>query len=319
MKYLQIIFINMMLILSIHLGAQECFSCAGVTAVLDVNGNATLIVDGQVTFTDCTDVVVASYSETDPMMNTINITCNDIDPSNGGSVFLPIYMYVNGMLIEDQVNCLSNGLAFVVFDNYQDICCPNEGDCIVVPVEWISFHGESLDQANKLEWLVNEDTQVDLYNIQRKSDQHSDFHTISVISNTFKTNNASYEFLDETAVEGTRYYYRLQQMDQDGNFSYSNVISLKMSISNNAELEIYPNPASDQLEISLQTPRDTNVELKLYNVAGIEMDTEALNIPTMLENGSRTISANISSLKSGVYTLLLENGGERIVRRFMKI
>lgn len=319
MKSFQIILLFAILHICSFLNAQECYDCIGVTGVLDVNGNASLIVDGQVTFTDCTEDIVASYSPTDPTMNIITITCDDINPSNGGFVFFPIYMYLDGVLINDQIACLSDGLAFVVFNNYTDICCPNEGDCIVVPVEWISFNGESIEGGNQLQWHVNEDTQVDYYKVQRRSDEDIEFKTIAIVQSTFKTDNANYEFVDDSAGEGVRYYYRLQQFDLDGNYSFSNVISLKQTITNHAELEIFPNPASDRLEISFVTPTNTNTEIRLFNIAGLEISTDLLDIPHNIESGSRSISANIESLETGVYTITLDNGGERIVRRFMKL
>jgi hypothetical protein len=74
----------------------------------------------------------------------------------------------------------------------------------------------------------------------------------------------SYELLYENPVN-SKNYYRLRQVDFDGQFKYTNIIQITFEQSNNLSIKIYPNPASDYIIIE-------NIEVgktvQIFNVNG---------------------------------------------------
>jgi len=68
-------------------------------------------------------------------------------------------------------------------------------------------------------------------------------------------------------------------------------------------LHIYPNPASDFINISFDLKTDTKVKLEIYNGAGqlIDILSEEQLLP-----GKHSRNYNISGLPSGVYMVILK-------------
>ena len=74
-----------------------------------------------------------------------------------------------------------------------------------------------------------------------------------------------------------------------------------------ASLQVYPNPATDQLNIKTPSQhKQQNSEIIVYNSQGREVDKT--NIPKNTE----TINLKINQLPSGVYFLRLVSGGELV-------
>ena len=86
-------------------------------------------------------------------------------------------------------------------------------------------------------------------------------------------------------------YYRLKQVDLDGRFSYSNVITVKNNI---AELfSIYPNPAVDFVTIKTSPNSSTKINYRLINSNG-----------KLVKEGNisgASIKINLENVAAGLY------------------
>jgi hypothetical protein len=79
------------------------------------------------------------------------------------------------------------------------------------------------------------------------------------------------------------------------------------------EVDVYPNPATDKLQIRMGKEVDGEVRVQLFNSAGVKvMDTNVTVRP--FEPG--TIA--IGKLSSGVYTLVIKHNGKEIKRNILK-
>jgi hypothetical protein len=88
-----------------------------------------------------------------------------------------------------------------------------------------------------------------------------------------------------------------------------------LGLKNNAfdfGFEIYPNPAEDEVSLSIKLPDETPVHLALYNVLGQEI------ISRQLKTIAGQLSLNTSGLSSGTYLVTLQYGSERATRRLAK-
>lgn len=113
------------------------------------------------------------------------------------------------------------------------------------------------------------------------------------------TNQSVYSFIDKKLDIGA-YYYRLKQIDYNGNFEYFQVnetIQVNspglFSISQN-----YPNPSNPVSTIEYQIPENSKVILHLYDVKG-SMVKELVNQDQ--ESGYYSIKLDGSNLASGIY------------------
>lgn len=119
-----------------------------------------------------------------------------------------------------------------------------------VPLQILSYELK-VKNDKKIEniWTTANEINVSHFNIQR-SVNGKDFINIGNVNAKNKIEN-SYSFIDEIGnLElGTKYlYYRLEAIDKDGKVSYSVVKKIELK-GLNAELTIYPNPATSIVTI----------------------------------------------------------------------
>ncbi|MCG2613795.1 discoidin domain-containing protein [Terrimonas sp. NA20] len=123
------------------------------------------------------------------------------------------------------------------------------GTSIVLPVKWVSFSGKpDSDKKVDLDWVTADESNNARFDVQRKGDKDADFITIgSVKATTLASGAGQYAFTDAKPADGIN-YYRIKQVDQNGQFSYSKTISVENRNSSAAVL-VYPNPVVSQLYI----------------------------------------------------------------------
>lgn len=116
---------------------------------------------------------------------------------------------------------------------------------IGMPVTLISFDGKSENNETKLTWKTAAETNNKGFEIERSADART-FEKIGFVDGSGDTKEEQfYHFTDLNPFAIS--YYRLKQLDHDGQSEYSKVITVK---SDAAILKVYPNPAQDYLTIS---------------------------------------------------------------------
>jgi len=94
-----------------------------------------------------------------------------------------------------------------------------------LPIELLYFNGVAYGRVNNLYWSTVSENNNDYFNIEKTIDG-SDWNPIVTIEGAGNSNNQLYySFVDED-VESIINYYRLKQTDYDGNFKYSDIISI---------------------------------------------------------------------------------------------
>src|SRR5574338_295794 len=176
---------------------------------------------------------------------------------------------------------------------------------IPLPVELVSFSASVVGGNVILNWSTATEINNRGFEIQRKSD--SDFETLGFVDgNGTTTKTQSYTFKDDQVGNGT-FSYRLKQMDYDGSFSYSNVISVDVNIPAQFELsQNYPNPFNPTTMINYQIAEPVNVTLSVFNMLGEEVAVLINNQFTAA--GQYSVRFDGSNLASGTYIYRLTAG-----------
>ncbi len=84
----------------------------------------------------------------------------------------------------------------------------------------------------------------------------------------------------------------------------------KESLQNQTDVELYPNPATDYLNITLKDSKLKNVQIEMYNVIGnkIEFELDAVSL------GNYRI--NVKNFNSGYYLLIVKDQVSRYNKAF---
>ncbi len=164
-----------------------------------------------------------------------------------------------------------------------------------LPIELMEFNAEVSDAQINLYWKTASEINNDYFSIEKSVDAEN-WEAISRIEGVGNsTTEKQYKWVDENPESGVN-FYRLRQVDFDGAFNFSKIVSV--TFNNEVGFINYPNPVNDQLNIEIENG-STN-RFSLFNVLGDKI-IETFSTPL-----SR-ISINTSQTSSGIYYLVVEN------------
>lgn len=194
---------------------------------------------------------------------------------------------------------------FNLFGTFENASIDNvsvpEAGAVVLPVKWAHFDANSTEKGNLLEWSTSSEVNNEGFEIERSIDGFADFKKIGFVEGegTSTTEN-HYEFLDFDQL-GEVSYYRLKQIDFDGEYEYSHIVVVHNR--DRGKINFAPNPFST--EIVLTSKSIDAIEgsmLKLFNSQGqIVFQREVTE-----HNMYNTIET--SHLSSGMYFVQFGNG-----------
>jgi hypothetical protein len=174
----------------------------------------------------------------------------------------------------------------------------------VVPVELYSFTAVVSNSNVQLAWSTA--TELNNYGFEiERSTNKSDWRKIAFKEGKGTTTETQqYYYLDDISdMTTSKFYYRLKQIDFNGNSEYSAVVETEIMPLHFSLEQNYPNPFNPSTKISWQSPVSGWQTLKVYDVLGNEVTT-LLN--EYKETGSYEIEFDATGLTSGVYFYRLQ-------------
>jgi len=167
-----------------------------------------------------------------------------------------------------------------------------------LPVELSSFTVKASEGTITLEWTTATETNNFSFEIQRKS--KGDFTTIGFVEGHGNSNSPKqYTFIDSDIYESANYYYRLKQIDNDGTFEYSDVVTVTLDIPVLFALsQNYPNPFNPRTTIYYSVPVKVFVKINIYDVLGRKV---APLINEEKQEGRYEVTFSAANLPSGIY------------------
>jgi len=185
-----------------------------------------------------------------------------------------------------------------------------------LPVKLTSFTGVNNNNTIKLNWQTQYEQNSSHYNIQRSTDGIN-FTNISRVTAAGNSNNPlSYNYDDVLPASVKIHktvYYRLQPVDIDGRFSFSQILAIQL-YKTDLQLIVYPNPAKDLLQVKTGNSPAGNASLIITDATGRQMYIKHI----VLQQGINSIPVNISLFSAGIYYVRLINGKESYSKQFFK-
>lgn len=183
-----------------------------------------------------------------------------------------------------------------------------------LPVELVSFTGSSASTGVILNWSTASEINNHGFEIQKSTDGET-FSTIGFVQGAgTSTEVKEYTFLDDADYSGhTAVYYRLKQLDFNGNFEFSSVLEVKIDLPINYALgQNYPNPFNPTTKITYSVPESAPVSIKVYDMTGQEVATLVNEVK---ESGTYEITFSAKDLSSGVYFYKMTSGNFSAVKK----
>jgi hypothetical protein len=138
------------------------------------------------------------------------------------------------------------------------------GSYLILPVVITDFAVLNNNNAVNISWTTQQESNSAYFSIERSADGIN-WNQVGQVK--AKGNSAivvKYNYTDLTPVNGSA-HYRLKMVDLDNKFTYSDVKSIRSS--SIASVKVYPNPATEYVNITLDT-KAGNSTIKLINQSG---------------------------------------------------
>jgi hypothetical protein len=177
-------------------------------------------------------------------------------------------------------------------------------------VELLSFTGKLNDQKiTVLDWVTASEENNKQFDVEISADGSSFTLLGSVLSQGNSGSEQYYQYVHIAPQPGTS-WYRLKQIDWDGQWKYSNIIQVNVS-NDMVRPFVYPVPAKNSITINfgMQAKR---ADISILSTDMKTMKQETINGPAL----KREI--NIQTLPQGVYFIRLTTDGHTRILRFIK-
>ncbi len=171
-----------------------------------------------------------------------------------------------------------------------------------LPVELTSFTANSSNGKVILTWKTASEINNKGFEVERKAVSDNAWSTISFIKGAGSTLAANhYSYTDISSVSG-KINYRLKQIDFDGTFKYSDIVTTSNNAPGSFSLsQNYPNPFNPSTKIEYAVPVDSRVKIELYNITGQKV-ADLVNNEQSAGFYSLNVGANtFKNVASGVY------------------
>jgi hypothetical protein len=178
-----------------------------------------------------------------------------------------------------------------------------------LPVELSSFTASINQHAVNLKWQTETEINNYGFEVERASSLTSPIQVwekIGFVAGNGNSNSPKdYSFTDNNPYGGSKFIYRLKQMDNNGKFEYSDEVEVELVPNEFALHQNYPNPFNPATNIQFSLPKATRINLSVYNLLGEKIAT-LLNEDK--EAGFYNVQFDASSFSSGVYIYRLTTG-----------
>jgi hypothetical protein len=173
---------------------------------------------------------------------------------------------------------------------------------VTLPVNLLSFTGQYGNNLVTLNWSTAQEIQNKEFQVQYSADG-STYETIGTVPGNLTSTRVNNYVFKTTRYQNGKNYYRLKQVDVDGQTTISTIVTIL--ISQQTVVSLAPNPATNKLNLSVSQPVSGKLQLSLTSLAGQPVWTTSVS-------GNNTV-VNLPALTKGVYIATITNSkGEKL-------
>jgi hypothetical protein len=178
-----------------------------------------------------------------------------------------------------------------------------------LPVSWGGILAVQHDYGNRIEWQTLQEVNCEYFEVERSYDANH-FEAVSEIIPAAGNSQVAqnYFWVDASSASNQTVYYRVKQVDFDGQYDYSEMVAVKTDGDYNP-IVVYPQPAKDQISVTYSGNQPIE-SIKVYDMFGTLVDE--INRPN---NGITSIPT--AALRNGNYWIQCSSADEVWVKRFI--
>jgi hypothetical protein len=176
-----------------------------------------------------------------------------------------------------------------------------------LPVSMKEFSVKAQGKNNALvTWTTLQEGNNSGFEIQRSIGSDGNFSSIGFVAAGSNSSGNSYQFLNENLPFNTNIYFRLRQIDRNGESKLSEIRMVRFT-DRGMYITIQPNPVKDYINIINAGAVILNADIQVYDITGrlVKRTNTALQQSTRL---------SLSEVPNGVYTVRISSNGNEIIK-----
>jgi hypothetical protein len=191
-------------------------------------------------------------------------------------------------------------------DDVKFSLCPEGGP---LPVQFLNITAIQKGSGVGIDWATALEINSSHFDVEKSADGNSNWNVVASInaagnSSTVKNYNA----YDPTPSNGVN-FYRIKQVDIDGNFTFSKTVSVKLNLDKTG-ISVLANPFHNTLSVDFSSTTSQAVSARLMDITGRQVAVEKWSITA---GTSRKEFSNVNGLQQGMYILTVSNAGGAIL------
>lgn len=175
-----------------------------------------------------------------------------------------------------------------------------------LPISLLHFDAEWMGSAVAVSWSTASEINSAYFEVERSTDgvQYDPIGRLNAAGNS--TALRQYSLLDDQPLGGYS-YYRLKQVDNNGDFSYSAVRTIFHAVESGNDLYpvAFPNPFAEELQVINPLPWPENTRFRVWNAQGQLMMDSGQPVQT-------TAQWSTAAWPKGWYILAVESPGQSV-------
>lgn len=179
-----------------------------------------------------------------------------------------------------------------------------------LPVELFEFTAVKYNLSVLLHWATASEMNSNKFDVERSADGNnfSLLKTVDGAGNSTQIRN--YETTDNEPLLGVS-YYRLKQIDFNGSYRYSKIVSVFFS--QKYFFNIQPTLVNDKATVSYYAENE-NIEITIYGVDGKQFFKKTFDDV----NGDFKFEIDWNGYQSGIYYVSMKSGENAVVKKIVK-
>jgi trimeric autotransporter adhesin len=224
----------------------------------------------------------------------------DIEPGPGSSMTSAFYE-LKGNIIEVSGKVFIAATTSVLGNEVWAGNAPAAGP---LPVELLDFKGSLVNNNGFLQWKTENETNTSVFVVERSIDAVT-YQSVGTLLAANAAGIHQYKLADPniTSLGVTVVYYRLKQIDLDGKFRYSNIVTLAVE-NKYLTVRLLSNPVNSQINLTISSYQPQKLQWRFTDKVGRLIKAGTYSVA----QGSNFISEDIGFVSSGVYYMHLFNG-----------
>ncbi len=286
---------------------------------LTLNVSGSLVVNGSTTSNNGADITVNNTGTADLGNVTFNnngtlqvdgsVTAGAISFAQGGTISVPSggYLEATSATFTGGGTFTNNGTINIPANSITvngTVTTPSGGGSNL-PIRLTNFIASSTENTVKITWQTASEENNDYFTLERSADgvNYEIIGTVKGAGNSCV--NLNYSYTDNYPLNGVS-YYRLSQTDYDGKFEVFAPVSV--SLLNEGDLKVGPNPVVDYLNVSLGA-NTGSYSLDIYNIIGARVKN--------MELSQSFATVDVSELPKGQYIVVITANDNRLTKKIV--